>query len=297
MAPPVDIIILAYNKYRYTEFCLRSVLLTSYRPLHVICIDNGSEDRTEAVLAGFEEQGQADNIQVTLITNMTNTGAIQGRNQALEHCSGEYVLFLDNDVVAADRNWVDMLTGFFSLHPNAGAVSPKLIYPVEPYLIQCAGCDVSPTGKVNFRGRGEDRNEPRFNRTCTVQSLISACMAVPASVIRQTGKFDTLFSPVQYEDIDYCYRIKELGLDLFYYADLEMYHFENVTTSRSRKLNSAYNTVKNGMKFKRKWEHVFSRENGPEQASMEWKDIKTVDISDIDSKIFPNGSENPKSGR
>jgi len=64
---------------------------------------------------------------------------------------------------------------------------------------------------VNFRGRGEARDDPRFNARRPVQSLISACMMTRSDVIRRVGPMDEAFSPVEYEDIDYSYRIKDLA--------------------------------------------------------------------------------------
>jgi len=281
-APLVDIVILCHNKHRYTDFCLRGLMQTRYRPLHVIILDNGSTDETPRLLGEFKETFSGRGRTVTLLRSEENMGAVAGRNRAMKKRRGEYLVFMDNDVVAFSPDWLEKLVRFLEERGNAGAVSPKLIYPVEPFLIQCAGCDVAPTGRVNFRGRGCPRDDPRFNETITVQALISACMAVPARVADEVGEFDLLFSPVQFEDIDYCYRIKERGYDLYYHPAVELYHFENVTTSRTPTLNPVYNTVKNGMKFKKKWRHVFSRENGPEEKTMVWRRIETVDIDDID---------------
>lgn len=282
----VDIIILTFNKSEYSEYCIKGLIKTTYRPLRVIVVDNGSTDTTPDLLERFKKYSDTLGISVEIIYNKENRGAITGRNQALELVKGDFVVFLDNDVVIKEGEWLETLTSFLSDHNEVGAVSPKLIYPVFPFLIQCAGCDVSPTGKVNFRGRGVLRGTPEFNKQTKVQALISACMVVPVKIIEQVGKFDKLFSPVQFEDIDYCYRIREAGYKLMYLPEVEMYHFENVTTSRTKALNPAYNTIKNGMKFKKKWHHVFSKENGPDKADMKWVDIKPVFINDLDRTLF-----------
>ncbi|MFC1581942.1 glycosyltransferase family 2 protein [Planctomycetota bacterium] len=283
----IDVIILTFNKWEYTQFCLNGLRRTECRPLRLIMVDNGSTDGTPEKLEEFSARAASDGIQTRIICNSENVGAIAGRNQALEHIENDFVIFLDNDVVPVAGDWAGDLIAFLDNQPDAGAVSPKLIYPAEPFLIQCAGCDVAPTGRVNFRGRGEARNHADFNRVKAVQALITACMAVPARTISEIGEFDPLFAPVQFEDIDYCYRIRQSGKFLFYTPEVEMYHFENVTTSRTASLNSAYNTVKNGLKFKRKWKHVFSLEKGPSEQEMDWKDIPGVNIDEIDRSLFP----------
>lgn len=286
MEKQAELIILTYNKSVYTRYCLDGILKSTYRPLRVIMVDNGSTDETPEVIREFREKAAAESIDTDVSFNSENIGAVRGRNIALQRLTGGITVFMDNDVVPSVRNWLETLLNTFESHPDAGAVSPKLIYPDTDHRIQCAGCDVSPTGKVNFRGRGLPRDEAGFNTEQKVQALITACMAVPFEIIQRVGLFDTQFHPVQFEDIDYCYRIKELGYHLYYSPVPELYHFENVTTSRSKSLNSAYNTVKNGMKFKKKWKNVFSGENGPPESEMKWLDIEPVHFSDIREDVF-----------
>jgi GT2 family glycosyltransferase len=220
-------------------------------------------------------------MDMTLLFNENNVGAPSGRNQGMSAARGDAIVFLDNDVVVFQPDWIDKLRAVLFSEEDIGSVSPKLIYPNVPHWIQCAGCDVSPEGKVNFRGRGEPREHPVFNARQAVQSLISACMMTRAEVIRRIGPMDEAFNPVEYEDIDYSYRIKAAGFRLLYVPEVEVYHFENVTTEGSPRLNNRYLLVKNGLLFKKKWRHVFEKEDGPPASSMVWKEIPSVPLSEV----------------
>jgi hypothetical protein len=90
---------------------------------------------------------------------------------------------------------------------------------------------------------------------------------------------------VQFEDIDYCYRLREAGLLCRYDPGVELYHFENVTSGRTEALNYPYLTVKNGMKFKKKWRHRFSAENGPSDKDWAWKAIASVKLDDVPEEL------------
>jgi GT2 family glycosyltransferase len=93
---------------------------------------------------------------------------------------------------------------------------------------------------------------------------------------------DEQFNPAQFEDIDYSYRIRLLGYKVVYLPAVEMYHFENVTTSRMKPgVGLKRTTVVNGLKFKKKWFHVFSKENGPPATGMHWEDLPRKDLSEI----------------
>jgi GT2 family glycosyltransferase len=278
----VSVVLLVHNKAGYSERCLRGLLDTPYRPFEVILVDNGSSDSTATLLDDFQERFERGGIGVTRIRFDRNVGAVAGRNQALSRVNGQFVAFVDNDVVHRTRSWMGRFVEYLLANPEVGAVGPKLIYPTEPHLIQCAGCDVSPTGRVWFRGRGEPVDAAEFNSERECQALISACWMMPASAVKVIGPLDEGFSPVQYEDIDYCYRLREAGYRVMYLPEVEMYHFENVTTGRTGSLNYRYLTVKNGLRFKNKWRRRYSRENGPPESAMVWReDIPGATLEEI----------------
>ncbi len=278
----VSVVLLVHNKVGYSERCLRGLLATAYRPLEIILVDNGSTDSTPALLDDFQERFEKQDIGVVRIRFDENVGAVAGRNQAINRTSGQFVVFMDNDVVPRSGGWIERLVKYLLEHPDVGAVGPKMVYPTKPHLIQCAGCDVSPTGKVWFRGRGEAIDAAEFNSERECQALISACWMMPASAVKVVGALDEGFSPVQYEDIDYCYRLRESGYKVVYLPEVEMYHFENVTTGRTGDLNYRYLTVKNGLRFKNKWRRRFSREGGPDESEMVWReDIPGATLEEI----------------
>ncbi len=284
----VAIIILAYNKAGYVARCLKSLLSVPWRPLRVHLVDNGSTDGVPLVFERFAEEAACAGISCDILRFPENKGAIAGRNAAFERVDADYVALMDSDVVVRTKSWLERLAGYLERDPKCGIVGPKLIYPFPPYLIQCAGCSVSRGGRVDFIGRGEPRDDPRFNSTREVQALISACWLMSASLMRELGPLDERFSPVQYEDIDYCYRARELGKKCVYLPEVEMYHFENVTTAGTPSLNYRYLTVKNNIKFKEKWRHRFSAEGGPPDSDFKWKEVPTVRLEDIgDLEMLP----------
>ncbi len=282
--PDISLLILATNKAEYTKRGLDSLFSTALRPFQVVLVDNGSADGTAEVFANFAERAKSENIDVQILRLEKNLGAIVGRNRGMELMDGKYWVFLDNDVAVRSRNWLTRLRAELDDNPRVGIVGPKLVYPLPPHDIQCAGCDVTPGGQVAFRGRGRPRLDPEFNSARDCQTLISATWMMRAEVAKQIGPLDEIFSPVQFEDIDYCYRFREAGWVCRYIPDVEMYHFENVTTSRGT-LNYPYLTVKNGLKFKQKWKHRFSTENGLADKDWSWAKIETVSLEDVPATL------------
>ncbi len=93
--PGVDlsVVVPAYNVEDYVAECLNSILNQKTRySYEIICVDDGSTDRSGAILEGF---------QGIKIVRQANGGLTRARNVGLNHARGKYVYFIDSDDVAA----------------------------------------------------------------------------------------------------------------------------------------------------------------------------------------------------
>jgi len=283
--PAISIIILNHDKAAYTRACLQSLLeIPTGESFEIIAVDNGSRDQTPALLQAFVSAFKQIGVRMKVITHQENVGAIVGRNQAMEVAEGDYFLFLDNDVLAKDEGWLRTLRSRLDSHPSIAIVSPKLLFPWKPHLIECAGCAVSPSGRIQYRGRGASRDAAEFNVEQEVQCLISACILFRRKLVEEIGSLDEAFNPVQYEDLDFCYRARQAGYRVLYTPCVEMYHFEHTTTAGSRDINFKYVTIKNGLLFKQRWRHMFEHENGPPDEECLWKPIPKKGIEQMNEQ-------------
>jgi GT2 family glycosyltransferase len=97
----------------------------------------------------------------------------------------------------------------------------------------------------------------------------------------ESGGFDAAFNPVQFEDFDLCYRLREKGWQCWYLPAIEMYHVESVTTAGTAGLANTRNVIRNGMLFKQRWRHLFEQEDGPADADTRWRPIPPTDLAAI----------------
>lgn len=274
-----SIIVISYNKLPYTRLCLESLLESRPRPTQIVVVDNGSQDGTVGYLED-EFPGLLDEAGVNflLLCNTRNMGAPTARNQALEVVKGQYIAFMDNDAAVRSRGWLQILRDTLEQKDDIGIAGPKLVFPFAPYNIEFAGAAISPNGRAQYRGRGQPIDAPQFNQPEEVQCLISACWLMKRAIYEQIGGLDEIFNPAQYEDLDFCYRAREAGWRVWYQPAAEMYHYENVTLDGSPDLNFRYITIKNGLEFKRRWQHMFSQEGGPPDKDCHWEALPTQTI-------------------
>ena len=273
---PVSIIIVNYNKLTYSRLCLESILQSRPLPAQIICIDNGSADGTVAYLQDrFPTRARQAGVEPVTLLNAANVGACTARNQGLGVADQPYIAFCDNDLMVRSADWLATLKARLDADAAHGIVGPKLVFPFEPYNIECAGAAISQTGKVQYRGRGQARETPQFGQPTEVQCLISACWLMRHEITDTLGGLDEVFNPAQFEDFDLCYRARQANWKVLYEPAAEMYHFENVTTDGSADVKFRYVTIRNGLEFKRRWQAMFQQEAGPPDANCQWEKLET----------------------
>ncbi len=275
--PEFSIIVLSFNKLPCTSRCMEGLLSMRDSDFELVVVDNGSTDGSVGMLEGFQKTFVDANHRMRLIRNPTKLGASTGRNQALQLIDGRIVVFMDNDVYAEEPDWLEKLAAVLKTDEKIGIVGPKLVFARESGMNQFAGGGVSRTGRVQFVGRGRPSDEERFNRQRDVQFIISACMMFPKRLVDEIGPLDEAFNPVQYEDIDFCYRTRRAGYRIVYVPTVEMLHDESTTTMGEPTLKNSYLVIKHGMLFKKRWRHMFEKEDGPSDEETVWKPIGRFD--------------------
>ena len=272
--PTFSIVILTRDKADYTEACLQSILTTRDADYEAIVVDNGSTDGTLDLLDGLKGEFASAGAGLRVIAKGENVGCCTARNEGVAAAEGDFIVFLDNDTMVKDTDWLVRLREVLDSDARIAIVGPKITYPFEPQWIQCAGAAISRTGRVQFRGRGEPRGTDAFNRQEDVQCLISACFMFPKALVDEIGGLDEAFNPIEFEDFDFCYRARSKGYRVVYVPSVEIHHWESITSDGTASLPNTYLIIKHGMLFKERWRHMFETEDGPPDAETQWKRIE-----------------------
>ena len=90
----ITVAITCYNVSKYLSRCIESVIAQTYRNLEILLIDDGSRDNSGNICDYYETQ---DN-RIRVI-HQSNAGPGAARNRAIEQAKGEYIAFVDGDVV------------------------------------------------------------------------------------------------------------------------------------------------------------------------------------------------------
>jgi O-antigen biosynthesis protein len=247
--PTVDnvttsIVIPAYNNYRETYKCLKSIsTATDLKNIEVIIIDDTSTDRTPRMLKRIAG--------AVVLRNERNMGFIRTCNRGADVARGQYLVFLNNDTVVTS-GWLEALVATFEDYPDAGVVGAKLVYP-DGRLQEAGGVIWNDASGWNY-GKFDDPDHPRYNFVRDTDYCTGACMMIPRMLFKQLGGFDTHFAPIYYEDTDLAFKARHAGHRVIYQPLSRVIHFEGLTSGTDVRFGLKTHQVTNQTKFRTRWQ-------------------------------------------
>lgn len=219
MRPPkISIIILNWNKLDYLKQCIENAVKnTDYPNYEIVILDNASTE------AGTKEY--LSSLPHKTITSPVNLGFAKGNNEAVKHATGEYLLLLNNDTIPK-HDWLTPMIELILNNPECGIVGSKLLYPDG--TIQHIGIYLDYKGKRNHYFERYPEDIPEANKIRECEAVTGACLLIKKSVFSLVGGFDERY--IQgVEDIDLCFKVRELGYKVFFCPQSVLIHFEGIS--------------------------------------------------------------------
>lgn len=232
----LSVVIVNWNVSGDLSDCLTSIFNSQDRlSKEVLVVDNASTDgSTATVRRSFPV--------VRLLENPVNVGFPRANNQALEICSGAYVLLLNPDTVlspAALQACVD----FMREHPEVGMLGCKILCTDGRIQYECAR-NFPSLGALVWESVYLDRAFPKsrlFGRTLMtywghldsreVPCISGAFMLVSRECLARLGPMDETL-PMYLDDIDWCYRVWKVGYRVYYLSSVSIVHKFGRSTAR-----------------------------------------------------------------
>lgn len=148
-------------------------------------------------------------------------------NLGARHASGTHLLFLNNDVEAASRDWLRVLMEYASLD-DVGAVGANLWYPDG--TVQHSGVALGVKGLAgHVFSRWREGHTPFGTplQTRQVSAVTGACLLTPRALFERLGGFDEQL-PISGGDVEYCLRTKLRVLNV---PHVKLIHHESLSRS------------------------------------------------------------------
>ena len=223
--PTLTIVILSFNVERLLIDCLKSVFATqtTANSWKVVVADNVSSDNSVASVKKLFPQ-------VEIIQNSQNLGFSKGNNVALRRVNTEYTLLLNPDTVVYPHTIQKVLT-FMIDHPKVGAATCRVELPDGSLDYSCHRGFPDPwntflyffAGKLKKFSGYSDKPIPDIPHE--IDALTGAFAMIRTKVGKKLNWLDEDYT-WNGEDLDFCYRLKQLGWKVMYIPDVKITHFK-----------------------------------------------------------------------
>ena len=217
-----SIIIPVFNKAHFTRHCLETLrpTLEGAGEGEIIVVDNASSDETPEVLAQYP--------WIRVIRNEVNLGFAKANNQGARVAGGEFLVLLNNDTEGMS-GWLAAMLATAS-DPTVGAVGAKLLYAdrrVQHGGVVVGGQFLHRQSFAPFHHNYlVDEHEPDVCEEQDFQAVTGACLVTPRALYLELGGLDEEYWN-GYEDVDYCFKVREKGLRIVYQPRATLLHFES----------------------------------------------------------------------
>jgi len=223
------IIILNWNGKKLLKQFLPSVIQHS-KGADIYVADNASTDDSIAFI-------KSNYPTITVIQNKENAGYAKGYNDALKSVNADVFCLLNSDVEVT-QNWLNPILNTFKEDTNTAVIQPKLLdYNKKDYFeyAGAAGGFIDKYGYPYCRGRifnTVEKDLGQYNDSTEIFWASGACMFIKKDVFKELNGFDELYF-AHMEEIDLCWRAKNLGYVIKYVGSSEIYHVGGATLKNS----------------------------------------------------------------
>ena len=231
-APLVSVIIPTRDQVGLLKKCIQSLhAKTDYPRLEIIVIDNDSVEKathdylreleTEKIARVVCERGPFN------FSRLINCGAAAAKGTVLG--------LLNNDIEADEPGWLREMVSH-AVRLEVGAVGARLWFPNG--RMQHGGVVVGLGGVAGQVYHMSPRGDPGyFNRAFLQQNyscVTAACMVLRKEVFVDLGGFDEVNLAVNFNDVAFCLRLRESGLQIVWTPYANLIHHESASRGHQR---------------------------------------------------------------
>jgi len=246
----IAIVILNWNgKHLLEKFLPSIVKYSNLQNVEIYVADNASTDDSVAFVKNAYPQ-------IKIIQNNINGGFAKGYNDALKNVDADIYALVNSDIEVTD-GWLNPVISVFEKEPNTAIIQPKILDYKNKSKFEYAGAAGGFIDKFGYpycRGRifGEvETDTQQYNDETEIFWASGACFFIRSSVFHELNGFDEDYFAHQ-EEIDLCWRAKNLSKTIKYIGKSTVYHVGGATLKEADPnktflnfRNSLFSLVKN----------------------------------------------------
>ena len=250
----VSVIIPTKDKADLCEVIIESIFrLTSYPDFEIILINNNSSEQSFFDFVKKWEEKEPERFKCIHDNDVFNYSRLI--NNGAKVAKGEYFLLLNNDMEVIHEDWMTALVEYAQFE-TSGAVGARLIYPND--TIQHAGVIIGLGGIAGHHHVMFDKDAPGYYfyliATSNFSAVTAACIMINKKKFNEVEGFDEKLA-VEFNDVDFCLKLKEKGYNNIYLPHVTLYHYESISRGHPHLTKKSYQQhLKDVNLFKSRWQ-------------------------------------------
>ncbi len=226
--PKVSIIIPYREQIEMTQHCIDQLLgQTDYKNYEIVLVDNFSTSPEATAFA----QRYAHDQQVRILKVPEKFNYSRINNLAVAKTDSPFLLFLNNDVVVDQRDWLTILVGEALADSRVGIVGARLLYPNG--FIQHGGVVLGVGGIADHAHHGLSRQDLGYMALAVsaheVSAVTAAMLLCRREAFEAVGGFDEEHLQVAFNDVDLCLKVGQAGWRIIYAPRCVAEHGESMS--------------------------------------------------------------------
>jgi O-antigen biosynthesis protein len=249
--PLISIIIPTRDRASLVRTCVQSIFdKSTYRKFEIILVDNNSTETSLTELISEykkEHPRQFHSIREEIPFNFSAL-----MNAGARAAKGEYLLLLNNDTKVISEDWLEGLLEQ-AQRTSVGAVGARLLF--KNNTIQHAGIELREDALAEhvYSYLRENDLPPQADCIQNYPAVTAAALMVSKAKYDQVKGFDENLA-VDYNDIDFCLKLKEAGYHNVCVPFVKLYHYESISRGKEKKSLDKYSQYLAERKnFTEKW--------------------------------------------
>lgn len=225
----VAVVVLNWNGKSLLEKFLPSIVKYTPNYAQVFVVDNASSDSSISFLKEHYKE-------IKVILNSVNGGFAKGYNDGLKKIEAEYYVLLNSDVEVSE-GWIEPVLELMQADTTIAACQPKIKSYANKQMFEYAGAAggfIDKYGYAFCRGRvfnSFEEDKGQYDDSKEIFWATGACLFVRSECYHKIGGLDEDFY-AHMEEIDLCWRLKNLGYKIMYCSKSVVYHLGGATLTK-----------------------------------------------------------------
>ena len=255
--PACSVVVPLYGRMDFAQYQLALLSAHDDFAAHELIYVLDEPARKQELLDLAHSAHRRFGVPFSVVALEENLGYGPANNVGLSHARGEFVCFLNSDVMPDGPGWLDRMVEHLRADPALGVVGARLLF--EDGTVQHDGMAFERLPRFGnwpfpmHPGKGRLPRDAAGPTLAEAEAVTGACMVLRADLARELGGFDEDFAIGDFEDTDLCLRVRRKGLRCAVERGVRLFHLERQSQVTPDKMWRFHVTLLNAWTHTRRW--------------------------------------------